>query len=78
MIIQKCQPKIVLPIESAPQEEEFVNSQVHNARKNQTIQGSTIKFHGSFCWHGHQLVTLTKTLSGANKENWKEVVDEKF
>jgi hypothetical protein len=25
LIIQECQPKIVLPIESAPREEEFVN-----------------------------------------------------
>jgi hypothetical protein len=32
LIIQECQPKIVLPIESAPQEEEFANSQVQNAR----------------------------------------------
>jgi hypothetical protein len=46
--------------------------------KNQTTQRNTIKIHGSFCWHGHQLITLTETLSGANKKNWKEAIDEEF
>jgi hypothetical protein len=26
----------------------------------------------------NELITLIKTLSGANKENWKEAIDEKF